>query len=90
VVEVGCGAIPFVPIYLEQHIDKKFLLIEKSMVARNCAKRFFDSMGFGKINVICCGGEDYTDFDDALVIISLHTENKKHILDRVLNKMGAT
>lgn len=85
ITSVGCGAIPFVSIYLSKYFKKEFCLIEKNYIAQICAKRICRKYGFSQFEVIYGKGQDFKFFEDSLVMISIHTKGKRKILDRVLS-----
>jgi len=83
IVMVGGGPIPFSAIYLAKLHDGAICVIEKSRLAKIVSTRLIHRLGIKNVKIVCGAGEDFDNYKDCVVIISLYAENKKMILKKI-------
>jgi len=84
IVMVGGGPIPFTAIYLAKLHDVSIYVLERSRLAKIVSTRLIHRLGIKNVKILCSAGEDYDNYKDCVVIISLYAENKKIILEKIL------
>jgi len=83
VVVVGAGAIPYTAISVSRKLDKPVYAIEKNVLAYLASLRLLHRLGIDRIKVVKGLGQHFRDYDNSLVIITLHTLSKQLVLERV-------
>lgn len=84
VIVVGAGAIPYTAIFFSKKLAKPIYVIEKNALAYFACSRLLRELRIDAITVIKGSGQLYCEYDNSLVIVSLHTHPKQKVLERVL------
>ena len=91
IVLVGGGAIPYTAIFFNKIIKPKvFIIIEKDKLSSLAASRLLKRLNLYNFKVINMPGEDYSGYDDSLVIVALQVTEKQKIVNRILDKSNNT
>ena len=89
IVLIGGGAIPYTAIFLNQIMNlKDFVIIEKNKISSLAAARLLKKLNLMNLKVVNMNGEDYSTYDNNLVIVSLQATGKQKIIDKILNEAG--
>ena len=89
IVVIGGGAIPYTAIFLNKIINPKVsVILEKNKLASLAALRLLKKLNLKNYEVINIKGEDYSGYDNSLVIVALQVTEKQMIVDRILNGYG--
>jgi hypothetical protein len=87
IIIVGGGGIPFTAMYLNKIWNEKtFVIIEKSKISSLVARLLLKKLGYNNCKVINITAQDYSDYNDSLIIITLHVVKKQEVIDKILNK----
>jgi hypothetical protein len=84
VIVVGGGAVPVTAMHWAGRFDGPIVVLEKNRLTTMLCKRFVRKRGLQNIQVLCLDGEAYEDYDNSIVLFSLHVTNKAFIVDKVL------
>jgi len=89
VVIVGGGPTPFTALHWANVYCGPVVVLDKSGLAKLLSKKLVKRLGIKNIEILNVRGEDYEDYGNCIVSISLYAENKEMIVRRVLeNKEG--
>lgn len=89
VVIVGGGPTPFTALHWANVYCGPVVVLDKSGLAKLLSEKLVKRLGIKNIEILNVRGEDYKDYGNCIVSISLYAENKEMIVRRVLeNKEG--
>lgn len=87
IVLVGGGAIPYTAIFFNKIINPKtFIIIEKDKLSSLAASRLLKRLNLYNFKVINMPGQDYSEYDNSLVIVALQVIGKQKIVNRILDR----
>jgi hypothetical protein len=84
VVMVGGGAVPVTAMHWAARFDGPVVVLEKSRLATMLCKRYVRKRGFQNIQVLCLNGKAYEEYDNSIVLCSLHVTKKTCIVRKLL------
>jgi hypothetical protein len=89
VVIVGGGPTPFTALHWANVYCGPVVVLDKSGLAKLLSEKLVKRLGIKNIEILNVRGEDYKDYGNCIVSISLYAQNKEMIVRRVLeNKEG--
>jgi len=89
VVIVGGGPAPFTALHWANVYCGPVVVLDKSGLAKLLSEKLVKRLGIKNIEILNVRGEDYKDYGNCIVSISLYAENKEMIVRRVLeNREG--
>lgn len=84
VVIVGGGPTPFTALYWANIYPGPIVVLDKNGLAKVLSEKLVKKLGIKNIEILNVRGEDYDDYRNCIVSISLYAENKEMIAKRVL------
>lgn len=87
IIVVGGGSIPFTAIYLNKILNEKdFVIIEKNKISALAARILLERLGYNNFKVINISAQNYSDYDNSIIIIALQVIQKQKIVNKILNE----
>ncbi len=86
IVVIGGGAIPYSAIFFNRQLQKPTYVIERNRLAYFACSRLIHRLNLKSLKVIKGSAENFHDYINSLIIISLHTHIKQKILEHILKR----
>ncbi len=84
IIVVGSGAVPYTALFFSKHFQKPTYAIERNAISYYACLRLLRRLKTNQIRLVREAGQLYRDYDNSLVIITLHTRLKQEVLDQAL------
>ena len=84
VVMIGGGALPVTAIHWAGRFEGPIVVLEKNRLTTLLCKKLIRKLGLGNVQVVCQDGAAYEEYDNSIVLFSLHVTNKPLVVSRVL------
>jgi hypothetical protein len=88
VVIVGGGPTPFTALHWANIYPGPIVVLDKNGLAKIFSQKLVKRLGIKNIEILNLSGEDYQDYKNCIVSISLYAQNKEMIVRRVLENKG--
>lgn len=87
IVLIGGGAIPYTAIFLSKIINPEvFVIVEKNIISSLAAARLLKKLNLTHLKVVNINGEDYSEYGDSLIIVSLQATGRQRIVNKILTE----
>jgi hypothetical protein len=84
VIVVGAGAVPYTALFFSRQLRKPVYAIERNAISHFACVQLIRRLNTTNISVVKKSGEFYRDYENSLVIMTLHTRLKQDVVDKAM------